>query len=325
MLQHTVPADVDTRIWNGTPDPALLAWLGEDGHHFDGTQLVIHTTDGDLYPEPGWTLVRWPDNDLSVMSPRAAVKRLAPGARATASPDRTQTKLLGMVVETDPSIPPGTVEIRPATSCTHPGPHPGFTCAEVDQTRPFWAGRWDEMDQSTYERLKQEWTARHANDPEGAAHVVELPQPPQNTATVGTLRKQLAEAIGRTNLLVWPEAKRLAAADAVLALILPGTRITAELARDAEATVQRVIALYEQWVKDGAPPLGTSLSRWWDRRLVELRDAVLDRQVEVDESACASPVVVHPDASPQAGAPPMVDDPSGAGACLPRSDAPRQV
>ncbi|GAQ64081.1 hypothetical protein [Streptomyces scabiei] len=83
MLQHTVPADVDTRIWNGTPDPALLAWLGEDGYHFDGTQLVVHTTDGDLYPEPGWTIVRWPDTDLSVMSPRAAVKRLAPGVRAT--------------------------------------------------------------------------------------------------------------------------------------------------------------------------------------------------------------------------------------------------
>ena len=82
MLQHTVAAVVDTRIWDGTPDPALLAWLGDDGHHFDGTQLVIHTTDGDLYPEPGWTLVRWPDRDLSVMSSRAAIKRLGPGQGA---------------------------------------------------------------------------------------------------------------------------------------------------------------------------------------------------------------------------------------------------
>ncbi|WP_225825640.1 hypothetical protein [Streptomyces naphthomycinicus] len=32
---------------------------------------------------------------------------------------------------------------RPS-GCTHRGPHPGFTCAEVDQTRPFWEGRWDE-------------------------------------------------------------------------------------------------------------------------------------------------------------------------------------
>lgn len=126
MLQHTVAAVVDTRLWDGTPNPALIAWLGGDGHHFDGTQLVIHTTDGDIYPEPGWTIVRWPDGDLTVMSPRAAVKRLAPGARAT----------------------------------------------------------------------------------------------------------------------------------------------------DAEAAVQRVAALHERWVKAGPPPLGTSISRWWDRRLAELHNAL---------------------------------------------------
>ncbi|WP_371579443.1 hypothetical protein [Streptomyces sp. NBC_01314] len=83
MLQHTVAANVDTRIWNGTHDPGLIAWLGEDGHHFDGTQLVIHTTDGDIYPEPGWTIARWPDRDLSVMSSRVAVKRLAPASEDT--------------------------------------------------------------------------------------------------------------------------------------------------------------------------------------------------------------------------------------------------
>ncbi|MCL6733320.1 hypothetical protein [Streptomyces neyagawaensis] len=80
MLHHTVPADVDTRVWNGTRDPALIAWLGKDGHHFDGTQLVVHTTDGDIYPEPGWTIVRWPDGDFSLMSSRAASKRLRPGS-----------------------------------------------------------------------------------------------------------------------------------------------------------------------------------------------------------------------------------------------------
>ncbi|MGW5736980.1 MULTISPECIES: hypothetical protein [Streptomyces] len=61
-------------------------------------------------------------------------------------------------------------------------------------------------------------------------------------------------------------------ADAVLPVILPGTRITATLARMAD--VERVIALYEQWVKAGPPPLGVSLSRWWDARLVELHDAI---------------------------------------------------
>lgn len=39
-------------------------------------------------------------------------------------------------------------------------------------------------------------------------------------------------------------------------------------------TTTRVAALYEQWVKAGPPPLGVSMSRWWDRRLVELHDAI---------------------------------------------------
>jgi hypothetical protein len=50
--------------------------------------------------------------------------------------------------------------------------------------------------------------------------------------------------------------------------------IVPELER-AEAAIARVRALYEQWVKTGPPPLGTPMSRWWDARLVELRDAIL--------------------------------------------------
>lgn len=98
--------------------------------------------------------------------------------------------------------------------------------------------------------------------------------------TQAGLREQIAEAIGRVDLLVWPRAKRLEAADAVLSLILPATRITAALARDSEATVQRVITLHEQWLKAGPPPLGTSVSRWWDRRLAELHKALLNPTTE---------------------------------------------
>ncbi|MDX3637844.1 hypothetical protein PV728_48270, partial [Streptomyces europaeiscabiei] len=32
--------------------------------------------------------------------------------------------------------------------------------------------------------------------------------------------------------------------------------------------------LRDRWVKAGPPPLGTSISRWWDRRLVELAAAL---------------------------------------------------
>lgn len=44
--------------------------------------------------------------------------------------------------------------------------------------------------------------------------------------------------------------------------------------RQDEADVQRVIDLYERWVKSGAPPVGTSISRWWDTRLAELHTAI---------------------------------------------------
>ncbi|MEV2249375.1 hypothetical protein AB0I94_02260 [Streptomyces sp. NPDC050147] len=49
---------------------------------------------------------------------------------------------------------------------------------------------------------------------------------------------------------------------------------TCHTASEPEKTT-RVIALYEQWVKAGGPPLGVSMSRWWDARLVELHEAIL--------------------------------------------------
>ena len=72
-----------------------------------------------------------------------------------------------------------------------------------------------------------------------------------------------------------PLSARRAVANAVLDVVLPLASTTAELARDSGATVQRVIALYEQWVKAGPPPLGTPMSRWWDKRLAELHNAIL--------------------------------------------------
>jgi hypothetical protein len=36
-----------------------------------------------------------------------------------------------------------------------------------------------------------------------------------------------------------------------------------------------VIDLYERWLAAGPPPIGTLMARWWDRRLAELRTAIL--------------------------------------------------
>lgn len=67
------------------------------------------------------------------------------------------------------------------------------------------------------------------------------------------------------------------------------TRVLAALHRSAEEDVTRVIDLYERWVKAGPPPLGTSMARWWDTRLVELRDAILPpKQADLpDRKTCA--------------------------------------
>lgn len=63
-------------------------------------------------------------------------------------------------------------------------------------------------------------------------------------------------------------------------------QVFAALHRSAEQDISRVIALYEQWVKAGPPPLGTPMSRWWDARLVELHDAILppEQQPNTDQT-----------------------------------------
>lgn len=44
----------------------------------------------------------------------------------------------------------------------------------------------------------------------------------------------------------------------------------------AEATVERLTALAVRWLKDGPPPFGASIARWWDARFAELKTALND-------------------------------------------------
>jgi hypothetical protein len=48
----------------------------------------------------------------------------------------------------------------------------------------------------------------------------------------------------------------------------------AHRAEHAEAALERVRRLADGWVKAGPPPLGTSMARWWDKRLIELLAAL---------------------------------------------------
>ncbi|MDQ0943299.1 hypothetical protein [Streptomyces sp. V1I1] len=59
----------------------------------------------------------------------------------------------------------------------------------------------------------------------------------------------------------------------------PWLRATAEDLADAKAAIARVRALRTDWLSTGAPPIGTSIARWWDKRLIEL-DAALDEPKE---------------------------------------------
>jgi hypothetical protein len=50
---------------------------------------------------------------------------------------------------------------------------------------------------------------------------------------------------------------------------------SAVLAHHTDKDLNRVIDLHGRWTQAGPPPFGTSLSRWWDARLIELREAIL--------------------------------------------------
>ncbi|MEU3099652.1 hypothetical protein ABZ690_34330 [Streptomyces sp. NPDC006967] len=134
--------------------------------------------------------------------------------------------------------------------------------------------------------------------PEHGHHETSLKQPGE--ASPSPLRDQVAAALYERerppNDPPWADAYACdrevfgAMTDTVLAVVQPAA--------------QRVNDLYERWVKAGPPPLGASLARWWDQRLVELRAAILP-----------------PDDQPADGGTEMVTCPSCLGApFIPRAD-----
>lgn len=166
-----------------------------------------------------------------------------------------------------PDLPP---EFGTVTPCTTPRPTPAprILVEQIADTIEHAL-----MPVVSVREVRQETARRAANDV--LAMILPAPYP-------AGLREQIAAPIDRI-LGDWPEhnrtdehdAVRNEITEAVLAVVPPATRIAADRARNAEAEVQRVVDLYERWVKAGPPPLGAPLARWWDKRLVELREAVL--------------------------------------------------
>lgn len=65
------PHITDTHTWDGTH--TLPDWL-----HWDGG-LTIPGRDDTTPPQPGWTLVRWSDGQVTVASPQVADRVYGPG------------------------------------------------------------------------------------------------------------------------------------------------------------------------------------------------------------------------------------------------------
>lgn len=76
----------------------------------------------------------------------------------------------------------------------------------------------------------------------------------------------LAEMLARAEALLAAEQP---VRDQLAAAINALGKSETELA-GLRATLATVAALCKRWVKAGAPPLGTLIARWWDKRLVEL-------------------------------------------------------
>lgn len=126
---------------------------------------------------------------------------------------------------------------------------------------------------------EDEWTGSLI--PPVLAEVIAADETKTAAATAGPLRDQIADAIGNTNLPMWHKEHRYEAADAVLAVILPTTKLLGDLHRSAHEDLQRVTALYERWMKSPMLLGVTDVYRWWDDRLAELHAAIdLPEQAE---------------------------------------------
>ncbi|MDX3009617.1 hypothetical protein [Streptomyces caniscabiei] len=126
------------------------------------------------------------------------------------------------------------------------------------------------------------------------AHVEHVPADDRRAQWDGHTTEQKYAHIGQHAAQLYAEAR-----GRVDTPLTPGeatepektARVFAALHQSAEQNVSRVIVLYERWVKAGPPPLGTSVSRWWDARLIELR-AALGETKEQPSAPCEQ----HPDA-----------------------------
>lgn len=80
MRRRLRTAVVDAEKVPAERDERLVAWLGDNLVAWGPAPLVVRQGDGQKVPAPtGWTLVRWDDGTLTVMSPVAERLNLEEG------------------------------------------------------------------------------------------------------------------------------------------------------------------------------------------------------------------------------------------------------
>ncbi|MEU9661891.1 hypothetical protein [Streptomyces chartreusis] len=163
----------DTR-WNGEPCQArrITAIVADNtafpmywARHLVGTRRnIVEVTYGDqtFYlddeADEGWNKVthggspHWTHNNITIDLESIRLREAADGPHCVCGDPIEQTG--------DPArwthhpatgkLPLDAHTVRPALDrCAHRGPHPGFTCAEVDQSKPYWNVQWDEEQQTS--------------------------------------------------------------------------------------------------------------------------------------------------------------------------------
>lgn len=282
----TQPTPARTHIWDGTH--TLPDWLGPDHHHWNGNRLAIRTVDGDSHPRPGWMLIGWSDGAVTIASPRIAEREYGPdgpwarAARAedelrryteAESADAAAGSYAGRAESAEQQRDQLTALVR---DFLDPDPcrldHHGYCQAHL-----WMCGGSPCPHARAREALAALDSAAHAIAQPGRWLHIVFTSPDETTANTSALAiaDHLRAEFDGVSMRITTNATEPNSPAATEATDIETTaRVFAALHRSAEETVTRVTGLYEQWVKAGPPPLGVSLARWWDARLVELREAI---------------------------------------------------
>lgn len=284
----TQPTITHTHTLDGSH--TLPDWLHHDGH-----RLTLPGRDDDTRPQPGWMLVRWSDGHVTVASPQVAARAYGPDGMHGRL-ERAEAELAERDAADSADAAAGSYASGQAIlTITVTGPNPVHAVRWAGHVRDLVHAEFgDSMGLHSF--IELEPGGRVEPDFTGPLAGIEIrdPCPWCESSPVRIPRRLMAEHVATVHPEVRTGAPGIPVADAESVIVCTTAcdeqhlydwtcaqfagiaaepEPTTPEAR-AEETITRVTGLYEQWVKAGPPPLGTSMSRWWDRRLVEFHAAL---------------------------------------------------